>query len=154
LIAIALIAMSSFFPVTANAQTVAGGVPTKVQRLCGKLVHVDHVPVKGIPNAFQDKMTELPHVGLQVYRADGERDYSDQSHLMAEVTTGRFGTFDFSKRKLEAGPYWVVAVRDARVYRLLVKYEPAKDPMQPCSAQLFELDEAGNFEIGVTVTLD
>src|SRR5579859_3031942 len=89
---------SAFLVNFAQAQSPAGNTPPAVQKLCGKLMHVEHVPDKDIRNAFEDKTKNLPHVSVQLYRDDGNRRCCDGLPLVSEATTGRWGSFQLKEK--------------------------------------------------------
>jgi hypothetical protein len=136
----------------AQAQSQPHNAPV-LEKLCGKLLHSEQVPVKNTTNTFEDKTKNLSHVMVQLYRAD-DRPCCDGLFLAAEAKTGRWGSFHLKEKGLAPGLYWVVARPNSREYRMLVRYEPKSGSEQLCSQSLFELNDAGNFWRAEIVVLD
>lgn len=128
--------------------------PPPVERLCGKLVHVEHVPDKDIPNAFEGKTRSLPRVPIRLYGADGDRSCCEGLPLVGEATTGRWGSFRLKEKGLAGGLYWIVARRDARQYQLLVRFGPRKNSTELCSDLSYEVDDLGNMTVAVTLVVE
>lgn len=150
---VALLA-SAFLVNFAQAQTPARNSPPPVEKFCGKLVHVEHVPDKDIPNAFEARTENLPHVPVRLYRADGNRRCCEGLPLIGEAITGRRGYFQLKEKGLEDGLYWIVARHNLREHQLLVQFEPKKNPAELCSAVSYELDDFGNMSQTVTIVIE
>ena len=133
---------------------VQGARPPVVERLCGKLLHSEQVPIKNAVNTFEDKTRNLAHVTVKLYRADDDRLCCNGLSLAAETKTGRWGSFRLREKGLVGGVYWIVVRPTSREYRLLIRYEPKKNSDELCSQSLFELNDAGNFWKAEIVVLD
>jgi hypothetical protein len=147
------IAAMAFVASIAQAQSQSHAAPV-VEKLCGKLLHSEQVPVKNTTNTFKDKTKNLSHIMVQLYRADDGRPCCDRLFLAAETKTGRWGSFHLKEKGLAPGLYWVVARPNWREYRMLVRYEPKSGSKELCSQSLFELNDAGNFWRAEIVVLD
>jgi hypothetical protein len=145
---------SAFLMNFAQGPSPPRNTPPAVERLCGKLMHVQHVPDKVTQNAFEDKTKNLPHVSVQLYRDDGNRKCCDGLPLVAEGTTGRWGSFQLKEKGLTEGLYWVVARYNLRTYQLLLRFEPKKNSTELCSDVSFQLDDAGNFWEAVKIVVE
>jgi hypothetical protein len=146
------IAAMAFLASIARAQSQPHNAPV-LEKLCGKLLHSEQVPLKNTTNTFEDRTKNLSHVMVQLYRAD-DRPCCNGLFLAAETKTGRWGSFQLKEKGLAPGLYWVVARPNSREYRMLVRYEPKSASKEVCTQSLFELNDAGNFWKAEIVEVD
>ena len=138
----------------AMAQTTRKNPPTNVEKLCGKLVHSEDVPIKNSQNVFNTRSRNLPHIEVRLYRAEDILRCCDGLLLAAKTTTGRWGAFHFKEKGLTRGLYWIVVHPEGREYKLLLQYDAKKRREQLCSQTFWELNDAGDFWEAETVTLE
>jgi len=124
----------------------------ELDRLCGKLVHVDRSADKQ-KDFYQDKKRKpLSHVELVLYpRMPNDQCCQTDSPVEA-VRTGRGGDFRFKKRI--SGTYWLVARWKEHSYNTLVILRPAKSNVDFCSNTTFEIDDTGKFTYAITVVVE
>ncbi len=127
-----------------------GEHPTKVGRVCGKLVHYEQVPVKNTTNVYMPKTRTLPRVALRLYRASEDGSCCDGLVVAEETKTGRWGRFRF--KNTEIGPFWLTADIGGRSYRMLVRVE--KGIHEECSDDQYQVENSGAFRMGRTITVD
>jgi len=121
-----------------QTQTKARNMPASLGRLCGRLMHVDEIPVKKTQKTFEERTKSLPHVRVRLNRASDDHQCCDGLTLAAEVVTKRGGSFEF--RNAVPGSYWVVVLADGTEYRLVINYVPSKkENEESCSDFLYEI---------------
>jgi len=120
-----------------------------IDRLCGGLLHVDH---RGRPNnVIEDHTKPLRGTVLRLYNREGA--CCTEAKVLASVTTGRGGKFEF--KDLKVGTYWLVTVVGGREYRMPLRLQlPDKSQSSQCSDQLFEVDDSGGFQMKKLITVD
>jgi hypothetical protein len=101
------IAAMAFLASIARAQSQPHNAPV-LEKLCGKLLHSEQVPLKNTTNTFEDRTKNLSHGMVQLYRADDDRPCCNGLFLAAETKTGRWGSFQLKEKGLAPGLYWVV----------------------------------------------
>jgi hypothetical protein len=125
--------------------------PFEVARVCGKLVHVEHVRVKNASNTFVDNRRAIPRTTLRVYLAKQGEECCLQSPI-AELRTGRWGRFEF--RNLEPGLVWLVAHVGERDYKMLIRIDPKKNSGDECMDFDYDIEDSGAFSVSRTITVD
>jgi hypothetical protein len=118
--------------------------------MCGKLVAIADVPEQGKANSSQQEPKPLPHERIRLFSPTASGDCCALMTPLAEVFTGRDGTFQF--KKLTPGDYLLVATIAGVDYKLLVRYEPVKKSDKNCSELQFTL-EKGKFVLRRSMTL-
>jgi hypothetical protein len=124
--------------------------PVSVDTMCGKLVAIADVPEQGKANSSQQEPKPLPHGRIRLFSPTASGDCCALMTPLAEVFTGRDGTFQF--KKLTPGDYLLVATIAGVDYKLLVRYEPVKKSDKNCSELQFTL-EKGKFVLRRSMTL-
>jgi hypothetical protein len=124
--------------------------PVSVDTMCGKLVAIADVPEQGKANSSQQEPKPLPHERIRLFSPTASGDCCALMTPLAEVFTGRDGTFQF--KKLTPGDYLLVATIAGVDYKLLVRYEPVKKSDKNCSELQFTL-EKGKFVLRRSMTL-
>jgi hypothetical protein len=125
--------------------------PWEVERLCGKLEHVEKIPDRRNSNNFSEKRNTLRDVEIALYeRRENESCCAGRSAIET-VRTRRGGRFEFRSKP---GTYWLVSSWNGREYRLPVLYEAGKPPATVCSEQGIQVDLAGNAEWWISITVD
>jgi hypothetical protein len=109
------------FPVWAQAGN--SDAPVDVERVCGKLVHYEQIPLAN--NAFKAKTKNLPHIAGRIYRANEGQKCCEGLPVVGETQTGRFGDFEF--KNSAAGLYWLVFQVNGRDYKFLIRYAKKSD---------------------------
>ena len=66
--------------------------------------------------------------------------------------TGRGGHFEFNTKK--AGNFWMATKWRGKEYKLAIVYKPEKNSTTMCSQQGIALDDGGNADWWVTITVD
>jgi hypothetical protein len=122
--------------------------PVDVDGICGKLVSSGAVAQQGATNSSKQEVRPLEHVRIRLFSPS--TDCCDLVTPLAEITTGRDGSFQF--KKLEAGDYWVSASIDNKEYKVMVRLVPVKKGSTPCSAFLYVF-EKGQLQLRRTETV-
>ncbi|HSS95719.1 MAG TPA: hypothetical protein VLK33_01745 [Terriglobales bacterium] len=123
-----------------------------LDRLCGRLEHVEYLPVKNAANSFTTKTKALKHVTLRLYESKAGVECCKSFSTIEEVNTGLNGNFKFKTKN--AGLYWLVAVIDGNEHKMDIRFQPQKQTDTLCINQYFQIDNSGNFGIAETVTVD
>jgi len=108
-----------------------------VELTCGKLVHVEVIPLKGVANSFTEKLTPIKKATLRLYRRNDDTPCCEGQQTVAETTSSRDGGFEF--KKAVPGDYWVVANIEGKDYKLAINYTPENKGDAKCSDILYEL---------------
>jgi hypothetical protein len=117
--------------------------PVAVDEICGKLVAIENAPVKGTANSVKEEIKPFEHARVSLFSPTASADCCALMTPVAEVTTGRDGSFQF--KKSVPGDYWVVATLGGREYKLLIRFQPGKKGSADCSKYLYAL-ENGKFQ--------
>jgi len=131
---LALVLLLGFSRSANSADTQA---PVDVDGICGKLVSNEAVPQQAATNSPKPEVKPLEHVRIRLFSPS--TDCCALVTPIAEVTTGRDGTFQF--KKLEAGDYWVSAAIAGKEYKVLVRLVPGKKGSTQCSAFLYVFEK-------------
>jgi hypothetical protein len=126
--------------------------PATVDRLCGRVEHVQDIPDRKKPNNYSNKREGLKNLVLELYEW---RDGAPCCTNLTRVDTrksGKGGRFDFEPQK--PGPYWLVTNWNERDCKLAIVLEPQKTSSTVCSEQGLQVDGEGNADWWVTITLD
>jgi hypothetical protein len=124
--------------------------PVSVDTMCGKLVAIADVPDQGKANSSQKEPKPVPHERIRLFSPTASGDCCALMTPLAEVLTGRDGTFQF--KKLTPGDYLLVATIARVDYKLLVRYEPVKKSDKNCSEIQYTL-EKGKFLLKRSMTV-
>jgi len=137
------------FSLPANSADTAE--PVSVDAICGKLVSIENVPEQGTTNSLRREIKPFSHTRVRLFSPTPSADCCDLITPVAEVTTGRDGSFQF--KKPTSGDYWLVATIGRTEYKLLVRYQPGKKAGTECSKFLYAL-EKGKFQLRRTETVN
>lgn len=107
--------------------------PVSVDGICGRLVSIEDVAQQGTTNSTRQESKPLSHIPIRLFSPS--TDCCALVSPVAEITTGRDGTFHF--KKLEAGDYWVAATIGNKEYKVLVRFVPGKKGSTHCSSFLY-----------------
>ncbi len=113
--------------------------PVTVNAICGKLVSIEGPAEKGTASLSAEEAKPIPHARLRLFSPTAGADCCDMISPVAEVTTGRDGTFQF--RKPSPGDYWLVANISGAEYKLLIRYQPGKKGEAKCAEFLYALEK-------------
>jgi hypothetical protein len=122
--------------------------PVDVDGICGKLVSTEDVAQPGTTNSTRQESKPLSHIRIRLFSPS--TDCCALVTPVAEITTGRDGTFQF--KKLEAGDYWVAATIGNKEYKVLVRFVPGKKGSTQCSSFLYVF-EKGQLQLRRTETV-
>jgi hypothetical protein len=111
--------------------------PVAVDGLCGKLVSIEGAAQPGTTNSPKQEVKPLEHIRIRLFSPS--TDCCLLVTPLAELTTGRDGSFQF--KKLEAGDYWVSAAIDNKEYKVLVRFVPGKKGSTHCSTFLYAFEK-------------
>ena len=123
-----------------------------VERLCGKLKHVEEFQITATSSG--QKSWNLPHVIVNLYPAPENGECCERAIATAE--TGLWGSFKLKTKQLQGGLYWLEVLPNGRKYRILVRYAPKRRSDQECYNTWWQVNDAGDFSEGIatTVTVD
>jgi len=124
--------------------------PISVDAICGKLVSIEDVAEKETTNSMRQEVKPFAHTRVRLFSPTASADCCDLITPVAEVTTGRDGSFQF--KKPSPGDYWLVATIGRTEYKLLVRYQPGKKGGTECSKFLYAL-EKGKLQLRKTETV-
>jgi hypothetical protein len=124
--------------------------PVTVDAICGKLASIEEIADKGTTNSVHQDVKPIAHTRLRIFSPTGSADCCALITPVAEVTTGRDGSFQF--KKPSPGDYWLVATIGSTEYKLLLRYQPGKKGDAKCSEFLYAL-EKGQFHLRSSVTV-
>jgi hypothetical protein len=113
--------------------------PVTVDAICGKLVSIEGAAAKGTASSGREDAKPIPHTRLRLFSPTASADCCALITSVAEVTTGRDGTFLF--RKPSPGDYWLVANIGGVEYKLLIRYQPGKKGEAKCAEFLYALEK-------------
>jgi hypothetical protein len=111
--------------------------PVDVDGICGKLVSSDAAAQQGATSSSRQELKPLEHVRIRLFSPS--TDCCEMVTPLAELTTGRDGSFQF--KKLEGGDYWVSVTIGNKDYKLLVRLVPGKKGSTQCSAYLYMFEK-------------
>jgi hypothetical protein len=117
--------------------------PVAVDEICGKLVSIENAPRKETGNSVKEEVKPFERARVSLFSPTANADCCVLMTPVAEVTTGRDGSFQF--KKSVPGDYWLVATLGGREYKLLIRYQPGKKGSADCSKYLYAL-ENGKFQ--------
>jgi hypothetical protein len=126
--------------------------PWNLDRLCGRLEHVQRTPSRRHSNNFSERRKALRNVSLSLYERRENEPCCDGVNAAETIQTGRGGHFEFKTKK--AGTFLLSTNWSGKEYRLSVVYKPQKNSATTCSDQGIALDGEGNADWWVTVTVD
>jgi hypothetical protein len=142
------------FAASTLAQAPNSAPPPSLERLCGKLEHVQNVPVKDAPNTIVSKARDLPRVAVRLYPAGENGQSCEGASAIATTATGHWGSFGFKSKQLPGGLYWLQVEPNERKYRMLIRYAPKRYSDQSCSETLWEVNDSGDFWRAQIITVD
>ena len=111
--------------------------PVDVDGICGKLVSSDAAAQQGATSSSRQELKPLEHVRIRLFSPS--TDCCEMVTPLAELTTGRDGSFQF--KKLEAGDYWVSAAIGNKEYKVMVRLVPGKKGSTQCSSFLYVFEK-------------
>jgi len=113
--------------------------PVTVDAICGKLVSIEGTVQKGSASSGREDPKPIPHTRLRLFSPTASADCCALITPVAEVTTGRDGSFQF--KKPSPGDYWLVATVGSTEYKLLIRYQPGKKGEAKCEGFLYTLEK-------------
>jgi hypothetical protein len=131
---LALVLLLGFFR---SANSADNREPVAVDGICGKLVSSDVAAQQGATNSSKQQVQPLEHVRIRLFSPS--TDCCELVTPLAELTTGRDGSFQF--KKLQAGDYWVSVMIGNKDYKQLVRLVPGKKGSTQCSAFLYTFEK-------------
>jgi hypothetical protein len=126
--------------------------PWEIDRLCGKLEHVQKVPDRKHANTFSEKRKALREVSLSLYERREHQACCEGMNAVETTQTGRGGHFEFKTRK--PGNFWMATNWSGKEYKLAVVYKLQNNSTTMCSQQGIGLDDEGDAEWWAIVTVD
>jgi len=124
--------------------------PVSIDRMCGQLVSIEGVQEQGKGNSSRQEAKPISHARVRLFSPTASGDCCTLMTPMAEVFTGRDGTFQF--KKMTPGDYLLVATIADTEYKVLVRYEPVKKSEKNCSELQYTL-ENGKLQLRKAVTV-
>jgi hypothetical protein len=123
-----------------------------VDRLCGRVEHVQRIPDRKLANTFSEQRRGLRDLQIALFqRRDGQ--HCCDARLAIETTrTGRGGRFEFKTKN--TGNFWLTTNWNSKEYKIAVVNKQQKDSPAMCSNQGIALDDSGSAGWWVTITVD
>jgi len=126
--------------------------PWNIDRLCGRLEHVERIPNRKHADTFSETRKALRDVPLAMYERRENEICCENLTPIDTTITGKNGLFNFKDEK--PGLYWLETNWNGKKYKAAVAYNPAKKSGTICSQQGLQLDYAGDADWWITVTVD
>jgi hypothetical protein len=126
--------------------------PWNVDRLCGRIEHVQRAPVGKVPNASSEKRTSLRDVSVVLYDRVADTPGCTGGSVADTTKTSRGGHFEFKNKK--PGTYCLSMNWSGKEYKVVVVYHPQKTSQTLCSEQGIGIDDEGNADWWMTITVD
>jgi hypothetical protein len=124
----------------------------EVERICGRVEHVQRIRDRKFSDTFSERRQGLRDLMLSLFeRRDGEP-CCDALVALETARTGRGGRFEFKAKK--PGNFWLTTNWNAKEYKVAVVNKQQRDSSATCSKQGIGLDDSGNADWWVTITLD
>src|SRR5208282_2918210 len=120
--------------------------------VCGSVVYQHEVPSKRASSNPHYKTTSMRSVPVLIYPRQSGVSCCEGLSPVASLETGRSGRFEF--KGIRPGAYWFVVRSNSHAAVRAIRYEPMKGYLPSLSVYTFALDDAGDLNIGVTVTVD
>jgi len=117
-----------------------------VDRLCGKLVHSEPLPIKGKYYRGSMQQSSLSNIELRLYVRGEEGICCQDLKPVAKVTSADGGEFEF--KKIASGDYWLAAQYNGHNYKMPIRYQADKIPSDRCENLMYEISDSGSFELG------
>jgi hypothetical protein len=125
-----------------------------LERWCGKLEHVQNLPVKDAPNAFVTKQRDLRRGRVSLYPAGENSQCWEGAAAMATAVTGNRGCCELKSKHLPGGLYGLQVEPNGRKYRVLIHYAQKRFSDQLCSQPVWEASESGDFRKAQLISVD
>jgi hypothetical protein len=140
----------------ALAQTPQNTEAPTLERLCGKLQHVEYRLREGTTNVFDLARWDLRHVVVNLYPAVENAQCCEGTTVTATTVTGHWGSFGLKTKRLPGGLYWLEVLPDGHSHSILIRYAPRRRSDQPCYDTFWTIDDKGVFTEGIsrTITVD
>jgi hypothetical protein len=126
--------------------------PWRVARLCGCLEHVERIPDGKHVDNFSETREALQGVSLFMYERRENQTCCENLTPIDTAITGKKGLFNF--KDVRPGTYWLKANWNGKEYKVAVVEESEKNSTAICSEQGVKIDNAGNADWWITVTVD
>jgi hypothetical protein len=126
--------------------------PWNIDRLCGRVEHVQRVPERHNPNSFSEKRKPLRDVQLSLYERRENKTCCAGFSPMETTQTRKNGGFDFQAAK--PGNYWLITNWNGRESEVAVVYLPHRNSVTKCFEQGIALDDAGIADWWLSITVD
>jgi hypothetical protein len=143
-----------FFAVILIGRPMAGQdkKPWSVDRLCGRLEHVERIPDRKHVDNFPEAREALRDVPVVIYERHENEPCCENSTPIDATRTGKGGRFELKDEK--PGSYWLGTNWNGKEYKVAVDYKAGKSSETMCSQQGVQVDHAGNADWWITVTVD
>jgi hypothetical protein len=117
-----------------------------LDRLCGKVVHSEPMPIKGKFYRGSMQQTSLSNIELRLYPRREDGICCEDLSPVAKTMSGEGGQFEF--KKIAAGAYWLAAQFNGHGYKMPIRYQPDKIATDRCTDLMYEISDSGSFELG------
>ena len=126
--------------------------PWNIDRLCGKLDHVQRIPDRKHANNFSERRKALRDVPLTLFERGDTENCCTTLNEIETVRSGRGGHFEFKTKK--ARNSWLRTNWNGKEYKLAIVFEPQRNSTTLCSDQGIDLDDDGDASWWATITVD
>jgi hypothetical protein len=120
--------------------------------LCGRVEHVQKIPDRKFSNTFSERRRGLRGRTLARFERRAGQRCCDGLVPLETTETGSNGRFEFKTKK--PGDLWLTTNWHAKEYKIAIVSKQQEDSSTRCSKQGIGLDDSGNADWWVTITLD
>jgi hypothetical protein len=123
-----------------------------VDRLCGRVDQAQIIPERKFATTFSERRRGLRDLPMALFERRDGQPCCDALVALETTKTGRNGRFEFKTKN--PGDFWRMTNWNAKQYKIAVVSKQQKDSSAMCSKQGIDLDDTGNADWWVTITLD
>lgn len=124
-----------------------------VDRMCGKLEHVEKIRARGGTEAVKEKSEPIKKADIRLYQREKGSACCDAALPVAKTTSSKRGEFSFSA--VIPDSYWLVVRVGGQDFALALSYAPnGKNKLEAsCTELLYEVGN-GELQLKRIVTVD
>ncbi|HEY1802023.1 MAG TPA: hypothetical protein VGG46_13925 [Terriglobales bacterium] len=126
--------------------------PWGVDRLCGRLEHVEKIPDRKDANTYSENRKALRGLSVSLFERHEDDTCCESLTAIASVTTDKHGQFEFKNEN--PGQYWLATKWNGKEYRTAVTFQPTKNSQTSCSEQGIGINQEGQADWWVSITVD
>ncbi len=147
----AFLLVASAWILLAQGPPVHEDTPREVNNACGRLDYAKRIKVGDNAYTYSERRP-LKAVALELYKAKDGIPCCANLELIGAADSNKRGRFKF--RGAAPGPYWVKGEWNGTVFRVPIIFRPEKQFATDCSQQGILVDDEGNVEWWLSVSVD